>query len=351
MRQITLAFCLLVSTTIAAPAFAQGAPTPPPPAAATVAAANLPRADLEDQNMRTQDYRPGVRTRLVVAVGRSFVLTFGPSEQIVHIVIGDGNKTISPPSAAAAAEGQTAGPQAPLRNNLPMWVEAPGYTTLQVITQVAGGQQPDRAYQFTVQAKNLPTDCADEAVCEDREFTYGLIFRYPDEDRRKREAEAAARREEARARAAAAAPLREESRRQARTQLAAARLAVDYFGAGAACRNWLYEGEANDAGRAFIPEKVTDNGQETAFLYSGDRPLPAFFVVNPDGSEASVFPIMKATDTAVLPTTAREIRLRAGEGVVHIYNRNPDFGRNCDPGTGTTSPDVVRVVRRVARRS
>ncbi|TPG46003.1 hypothetical protein EAH89_25610 [Roseomonas nepalensis] len=351
MRQITLALSLLASTALAAPALAQGAPAPVSEAASPVAQANIPRPDLEDQNMRSQDYRPGARTRLVVAVGRSFVLTFGPTEQIVHIIIGDGNKTISPPGAAVATDGQAAAPQAPLRNNLPMWVEAPGYTTLQVITQVAGGQQPDRAYQFTVQARNLPASCADEAVCEDSQFTYGLIFRYPDEDRRKREAEAAARREEAWARAAAAAPLREESRRQARTQMAAARLAVDYFGAGAACRNWLYEGEANEAGRVFIPEKVTDNGQETAFLYPGDRPLPAFFTVNPDGSEAAVFPVMKAPDTAVLPTTAREIRLRAGDAVVHIYNRNPDFGRNCDPGTGTTSPDVVRVVRRMARRS
>jgi type IV secretion system protein VirB9 len=349
MRLTTLALSLLASTALAAPALAEAAPTS---VSATISAdANRPRADLEDQNMRSQDYRPGVRTRLVVAVGRSFVLTFGPAEQIVHIIIGDGNKTLSAPGGAPAGGGQAAAPQAPLRNNLPMWVEAPGYTTLQIITQVAGGQEPDRAYQFTVQAKNLPADCADEAVCEDREFTYGLIFRYPDDERRKREAAAAARREQARARAAAAAPLRAESLRLVRSQVAAGRLAVDYFGAGAACRNWLYEGEANEAGRAFIPEKVTDNGQETAFLFPGDRPLPAFFVVNADGTEATVLPIMKAPDTAVLPTTARQIRLRGPGAVVYIYNRNPEFGRNCDPGTGTTSPDVVRVVRHAARRS
>lgn len=352
MRHSLFALSLLAGTALAAPAFAQ-APAASPAAAAVPAKPrdpNLPMADLEDRNMRSQEYRAGVRTQLVVPVGRSSMLTFGGNEQIIHVVIGDGGKTVSGPGGGAQG-GQGGGATQPLRNNLPLWGEAPGITTLQVITQVAGGAEQDRVYQFAVQTRLLPPECVTEPTCgdADKDFTYGLIFRYPEDERRKREAAAAAARQAARDRAAAAAPAREEARRLRVREVAVARLAVDYFGAGERCRNWLYEGEANEAGLAFVPEKVADNGQETAFLYSGDRPLPAFFTLNPDGTEAPIFPIMKGQGVAVLPTTAKEIHLRAGNAVVHIYNRNPEFGRNCDPGTGTTSPDVIRVVRRPRR--
>ena len=49
-------------------------------------------------------------------------------------------------------------------------------------------------------------------------------------------------------------------------------------------------------------------------------------------------------DVAVVSTTAPEFRLRYGDQVLRVFNCAYDrFGTN--PGTGTTTPEVVRSVR------
>ena len=51
-------------------------------------------------------------------------------------------------------------------------------------------------------------------------------------------------------------------------------------------------------------------------------------------------------DRAVVSTTAREFRLRYGGDVLRVFNLAFDpVGFN--PGTGTTTPEVVRSVREV----
>jgi hypothetical protein len=48
-------------------------------------------------------------------------------------------------------------------------------------------------------------------------------------------------------------------------------------------------------------------------------------------------------DVAVIPATATDFCLRHGEEVLQVHNIGYAIGS--DPGTGTTSPEVVRSVR------
>lgn len=317
------AFALLAATALAAPAFAAPAPADP----------NMPKPAAEDPNMRTQVYCADCRTRIVGVIGTSTVITFCPAEQVKRVIFGDGGATWRGPGADEIQA-------APLKNNLPLWPVKEGYTTLQVITTVPG--EPDRAYQFAVRAKAPPAAC--EGVCDDPAATYGLRFLYPEEERRAREAERDAKREAAKAQAAVRASQAEEGRARLRRVAARGRLRVDNF-YGGPLRNWLYEARGD---RGLAPDEVSDNGQETTFLYRGQRRLPAFFIVTPDGQEQSILPTIRA-DMAVLPVTARQIRLRLGGLVLDVFNRGHDPA-GVNYGTYTTSPDVVRQVRRADGR-
>ena len=318
----TTALALLAATALTAPALAQ--PTNP----------NVPQVRAEDRNMRVQNYSPFVRTRLVGTIGRPILVTLDPAEEIKRIIVGDA-KVLEGPDPAEVKE-------TPLGNNVPLYPTNPGQTTVQIITQRPG--LPDRPYQFSVVSRPVPDFCREQAAeCDDPEATYGLTFRYPEDEA---VAKAAARETEARAtreRWLAAAPARQAARMQSQQVAMRERLEVDFFGGGG-YRNWRYEAEGNAAGRAaLVPDKVTDNGQETAFLYAGNRAVPSFFTVAPDGSEQSVQPVMRGA-VAVLPQVVQEWRVRLGDAVLVVHNRAySSTGYN--PGTGTTSPDVVRVIR------
>lgn len=310
------------------------------PAAATAAPAgpdpNVPAALAEDQNMRAIDFNPNARTRLVGSIGRATVVAFAAEEEVVRVIFGDGGKAWEGPDPAEIKE-------APLGNVLYLFPREAGYTSLQVVTR---GPRGNRVYQFAAEARPLPAACTGRpGRCDDPDATYGLHFRYPQDEAAARAAEQRRQAEERRRLWEAEAPLREARRDAAQQAAMRGRLDTDPF-VGGACRNWRYEAEANDAGRArIVPDRVTDNGQETALVFEGNRPVPAFYVVGADGAtETPVRGAQRGHDTVVLPVVAPEIRLRLGEAVVHLYNRNI-LPPSCVPGTFTTSPDVARVLR------
>ena len=71
--------------------------------------------------------------------------------------------------------------------------------------------------------------------------------------------------------------------------------------------------------------------------------VPTIYTVAPDGQE-SIVPYNMRGDLAVVSTTAREFRLRYGGEVLRVFNLAFDpIGMN--PGTGTTTPEVIRSVR------
>ncbi len=292
---------------------------------------NVPTVRPEDGNMRVQNYSPFVRTRIVGTISRTTMITFGPTESVVRIVFGDGGATWDGPDPAEVKE-------TPLNNNIPLYPKKAGYTTLHIVTAIPG--KPDRAYQFAVEARDLPAECkANPVGCDDPDATYGLTFRYPQDEVETKEAERRAQQERWRA----DAPVRAARRERVQNIAMRERLEVDFFNGGG-YRNWRYEAQANESGRRFlVPDAVTDNGQETAFRFMGNRSVPAFFVMSADGKEQSIQPTMRG-DIAVLPQVAEEWHLRLGDAVIYVFNRAYSASGYA-PMTGTTSPDVVRTLR------
>ena len=96
---------------------------------------------------------------------------------------------------------------------------------------------------------------------------------------------------------------------------------------------------------------VWDDGQSTFMRFAGNQRIPVPYVVLPDGKEAVIDRTVIADGSdhiVMLPQTAKEIRLRDGDAVACIVNNNwTPAGRN--PGTGTTSPNIVRVLKESAR--
>jgi type IV secretion system protein VirB9 len=97
---------------------------------------------------------------------------------------------------------------------------------------------------------------------------------------------------------------------------------------------------------SFIPS-VSDDGQSTYLEFPAQTRIPAIYVVNPDGKEAMT---AYSVDGGLVTVnqTAPEFRLRDGDAVVCIHNKGwTSIGAS--PGTGTTSPDVIRVPRQASR--
>lgn len=327
-----LAALVLATTALVPPALAQPRPAPPDP--------NVPRAELQDPHMRVQDYRPGVRTRFVGSLTRQTVLTFGDGEEVVRISFGDNGDTWDVPDQKEVnGDPQNNQKAVPLLNVLPLYPRKVGYTSLLVVTQRKDGSY--RPYQFAAEVRDLPDECAGKATaCDDPDATYGLFFRYPED-------EAKARREEYRS----GAPQRLAAAQQAQHVAMRDRLTVDAI-SEAGCVDQsrphplgLYEAEGNEAGKAsLVPDDVRDNGRETVFRFAGDRSMPTFYLLNPDGTLRTVLPYPRGHEYAVLPGTYKEIRLILGGAVLHVYNRTFN-AEGCPTGTYTTRPDVVRRVR------
>ena len=321
-----IAPALLAVTALAASALAQGDP-------------NLPVVAGPNPNMRIVPYHPHARVQVIGNIGRPIVITFRPGEEVIRVMIGDGGDAEQSWEGPSPQEVQ----ESPLENIVYLYPRRPGYTSIAIITRSPKGQ---RAYQLGALARGVPP-CGRPA-CDDPEATYGLAFSYPDDERAERDAAAKAAAEARRAQWEAEAPLRQARAEQLQTAGMRARLDTDAF-AGGACRNWQYEAEANDAGRRrIVPDEVSDNGQETVLVFRGNRELPAFYRLAADGvTEMPVFPVLRGPETVAIQVVAPQLRLRLGAAVVYLYNRHllpPD----CVSQTGTSSPDVARVLRRPA---
>lgn len=283
------------------------------------AALNVPPPGATDPHIRTVVYDQMNRTALVGEIGRQTTITFGADERIGRVVFGQ-------PEAELWAGPDPKDVQAQaLRNNLPVWPLKVGSTNMQVTTTLLDGSQ--RIYQFALYTKVPDSDGGD-----DPDTTFGLIFTYPNE------AKQAAKQE-----AVAAWRTRKEAGDK---QAAKARLAVDVFYGE---RNWSYVARPNKdwVANDWPKPEVSDNGQLTAFLFQGNVPEPAIYIVDtpacgPGGHER-LAPFADQSTLKVVQTTAQHFRLRLGDSVMEVCNKNFDaVGQS--PGTGTTSPSVVREV-------
>ena len=142
------------------------------------------------------------------------------------------------------------------------------------------------------------------------------------------------------AKAAAAAKSRQAAAQTAEQARAEALLKQSENDPALAGRNWRYVARGN---RSLTPIAVFDNGYSTVFRFPENERIPAIFVINPDGKEATA-PYSVSGGYAQVGLTAREFRLRDGNTVLEVFNPAYDsMGKN--PATGTVSPDVQRQVK------
>ena len=320
-----------------------------PPAAALEAPAESER----DPRVRTVAYDPNQVTKLYAAPGATLTIQLAPGETVAGLPVSDQSLLDAPKEDNAPAgplalvggpsERTGAGHNASADRNLFTAVRG-NFVMLKPLRELdpqplfvigkamdaTTGKEVMRAYTFELSTRTGP-------LTKEAPDTYYLVrFTYPAEERAAASAAAAAKRQAGAAAAAARRASRETLR--VRQRLATPQPAVI---------NTNYDGQGD---RDLAPSPTAtepamwDDGQSTFLRFPGNRRLPTFFVIHPDKREASVNYSVATNGVVTLHQTAGEFRLRDGNRVLCIFNRAFDpTGRN--PGTGTTSADVVREAR------
>lgn len=303
----SLGLALLVGTALAGPAHA----------------VQDSRAGRWDARVRTVLYNPMNPVRLVGTTFTSTQIIFAVGETIDKVAIGDSDAWLPQPTGN-------------LLFIKPVEVRAP--TNMQVVTLLRDGTT--RSYQFELIARGVGPGSSAQVASLDGTVPgvaavtpFAIQFVYPDDARQ------------------AAIARRQRAAMGADERLAQSRLSVDYFYGP---RNWRYAAQGS---QAIEPAGVSDNGRLTAFRFPNNSTLPTIYAVTPgskppaycgdtsasDGTE-TIVPYTMRADVAVVSATAPEFRLRYGDQVLRVFNCAYDrFGTN--PGTGTTTPEVVRSVR------
>jgi len=259
-------------------------------------ASETPRPTAQDSRIREVIYSD-VQVYRVVGVFRSATqIVFSPGERVEHVALGD---TVS-------------WEVAPAENSLFIKPrELAGATNLIVITRSNAG---NRTYTFELSARR--GGIGPNAV----DTFFKVVFRYPREE----------------AAAAQAAATQAAYAQAVALQSGAIRSALD-LAVLEGKRNLAYSVQGSSA---IQPSEITDNGQFTALRFPNQRELPAFFAINPDGSEGIV-PFDVRDEFVVIHGVFAQLRLRRGKDVLCVFNEARDFyGR--DPKTGTASSVVER---------
>jgi type IV secretion system protein VirB9 len=285
-----------------------------------------------DEAIRTETYSPQSRTSLVIQQGRVTNITFNVMERIKRIV------AVEP--GPISTLGKDNSNQEPLVNNLPVFGKSPGNTNLIVITLSPDGME--RSYLFTVRVVPTPEDGT-----EDPRATFSLTFKYPKEQMTPMVVRPSS--------TSQVATISWKQKQAVKDkEIAEARLNSD-VSFGPQNLKYLAQGSSRD----IAPTAASDNGRLTTFRYPGNLGVPSVFVVQdaksgiPDvcttgrstDNEAPEQTVQATIngDLIVVQRTAAHFRLREGRDVIEIYNCGYDpIGQ--DPGTGTSSPEVVRRV-------
>lgn len=273
----------------------------------------VPMSGAYDTRMRYVAYNPGQVVHLSTIVGATMVISFAPAEIVTSVAETDslhlaavprGNYLFLKPSAALSLQ------------------------PIIVLTQRADGSL--RRYVFEIETVTSPTT----ANGADGVF-YSVQFTYPAD-------EAAARAASAAAEAVKVAQLNEQALEHATQTAALSLLNTARTNPFAGPRNYKYVAQGD---HGLAPLEAWDNGYSTVLQFADNARIPAVFVIDPDGKEATASYSVDG-ETVQIEQTAREFRLRDGGTVLNIYN----LGFNTvggNPGTGTTSPQVTRVINDV----
>lgn len=285
----------------------------------------------DDHQIRTCEYKPTQRYVVNSPVGFPVNLTFGNTERIKRydfaytgIALGPDGKTTAPTATWVGPDkGKSEKPiqEGRYLTNLPIWPLQPGKSSLIVTTQTEDGE---RTYQFDMTATSEPNTNTTSAL----QFTYKVATQIE-------------------AVKAVADKKQEQIAiwRQKKTKKleddGIARLKVDpLYGE----RNWAYRAKADPKYKMLAPREVSDNGWLTEFQWPGNVQPPTISIMDPaTGEERIVIPSQEG-DMFIVPTTAPRFRLRLGhDAVMEVQNLHWSSDRP-DPKTGTTSPNVLRVI-------
>jgi type IV secretion system protein VirB9 len=261
-------------------------------------AAETPREGRQDTRVRFVDYDPHQVFEIWGALRHSTQIQFAADEIVVHAAVGNFVWEVAPTGNIVFLKPKEAHPP----------------TNLQVVTQRADGGR--RSYQFVL------ASYGPEAKRDHAPFLL-VQFRYPSDEEARRRAVAAARVETDQAAVADRLLKRDEVNGP---------------------RNFAYsvQGQAD-----FEPVEVWDNGKVTSLRFKGGTELPAIYLAREDGSEELV-PKNVQGEIVMLHTLARKLVLRRGDEVMCFFNEN-FIADGLDPRTGTTSPQVARVVKQAPR--
>jgi type IV secretion system protein VirB9 len=194
-----------------------------------------------------------------------------------------------------------------------------------VLTQRADGSLRRYVFEIETVTSSSAANGADGVF-------YSVQFTYPAD-------EAAAEAAQEEAQAAKIEQLNELALQRATQTAALSLLTAERTNPLVGPRNYKYVAQGD---RGLAPLAVWDNGYSTVLQFADNARIPAVFVINPDGKEATASYSVNG-ETVQIGQTAREFRLRDGNTVLNIYNLGFDtVGGN--PGTGTTSPQVTRVI-------
>lgn len=269
-----------------------------------------PAQDRYDTRMRVIAYNPGEVVHLSTTVGATMVVSFGADETVT-----------------AVAEADTIHLAALPKGNY-LFLKPSGPLLLQpiiVLTQVNGGPLRRYVFEFQTVQSTSTADGADGVY-------YAVQFVYPAQ-------EAAAAAARARAEAERVAKLNEEAELKAQQTAANDIMSSERTNPYVGPRNYRYVAQGSPS---LAPTSIWDNGYSTVMTFPGNTAIPSVFVLKPDGKEATATYSVHA-NTVEIAQTAREIRLRYGGTVLDIFNLGYNTaGQN--PGTGTVSPSVTRVL-------
>lgn len=261
--------------------------------AAAVTAAPPPQGPAKpaaDPRLRWIDYAPGAVVTVTGAARTATQILFGEDETIRHVALGD------PAAWEVAAEGGVLFLK-PLAAGPP--------TNLIVMTQTRQGKA--RHYHFDLLAQRQdPRRPADVAIG----------FRHPADDAE---------------RLAQALSAQTEALSRKVLQLQLERGAIE------GPRNLDYE-LAGDPSLA--PSEVSDNGAFTVLRFPAGRPLPALYLVGPDGTETLARFDVRG-EFVVVHQTAAILRLRSGRRALCLINR-AYAAQAPASGSLTASPAVAR---------
>ena len=269
-----------------------------------------PDAGRYDSRMRYVAYNPRQVVHLSTIVGATMVVSFAPDETVTSVAETDSLHL------AAVPKGNY------------LFLKPSAALTLQpiiVLTQRRDGAL--RRYVFEIETVDSPSTADGSAG-----VFYSVQFTYPADA-----AKAAAVRAAADAKKVAA--LNRLALARATQTAAQSAFQNEQSNPYAGPRNYKYVAKGD---RSLAPLAVWDNGYSTLLQFAGNARIPSIFVIDPDGKEATASYAVNG-DIVQLDQTAREWRLRDGGTVLNIYNLGyQSVGGN--PETGTTSPDVSRIV-------